>query len=123
MEHLWAIFVLAPGLGFFLAFIYDRKNIGFLMPAAILTTYGFLFFYCDFFGWNYMEYLWPVFILGPGFGFFLMYYFGNRERGLLIPGSILVFIGLMNIGLRDMGSFFWPVALICVGLFLLLFKK
>jgi hypothetical protein len=122
-DHSWPSFVLLPGLLFFFTFFEERKNLGLLMPAAILTCYGLLFFYCDYFGWEQMDYLWPVFILAPGIGFFLMYYLGTREKKLLIPGSILVFIGLINIGLQDMGSFFWPIVLIGVGLFLLLFKK
>jgi hypothetical protein len=123
MEFLWTLFVLAPGLGFFFAFFKDRKSIGLLMPATILTSYGLLFLYCEIVGWEQMEYVWPVFILGPGLGFFLMYYLGTKEKKLLIPGSILVFIALINIGLADVGSFFWPVLLIGIGLFLLLLKK
>ena len=122
-SYSWPSFVLLPGVLFFLAFFEERKSIGLLMPASILTCYGLLFFYCEMFGWEHLDLLWPVFIIAPGIGFFLMYYLGKKEKGLLIPGSILIFIGLINIGLQDMSSFFWPILLIGVGLFLLLFKK
>lgn len=119
----WPSFLLLPGIFFFLSFFDDKKNIGLLIPAAVLTCYGLLFFYCEFFGWESMEYLWPVFIMAPGAGFYLMYYLGTKEKGLLIPGSILIFVGLACIGLNDMSSYFWPILLIGVGVFFLVFKK
>jgi hypothetical protein len=70
--------------------------------------------------------LWPTFILGPGVGLLMMYLFGKRESGLLIPAFIL--IGLSAIFFVAFGPFryysrYWPVLLILVGLFLLLKRQ
>jgi len=123
MNQLWPLFILTPGVFFFIFYFDDRKNTGLLMPGAILTSYGLLFLYCEFLGWENMDYLWPVFIMAPGAGFYLMYYFGTKEKALLIPGSILIFIGLACVGFSDMSTFFWPVLLIGIGIFLLVLKK
>ncbi len=119
----WPLFLLIPGLFFLISFFDERKNIGLLMPAAILISYGLLFLYCELLGWENMDYLWPVFIMAPGAGFYLMYYFGSKDKGLLVPGSILIFVGLACLGLSDMSTYFWPILLIGVGIFLLVLKK
>ena len=72
-QHVWPVFVLLAGVGFWVGYFQDRKNYGLLMPGSILIVYGFLFLYCSIEGWYLMSYWWPVFILGPGIGFFMMY--------------------------------------------------
>jgi hypothetical protein len=123
LEHVWPIFVMAPGIIFFIAYLDNKQNYGFLMPASILTIIGLLFFYCEFAGWHRMETLWPFFIIAPGCGFFLMYYLGPKEKGLLIPASILTFIGFLNLAVNNPEGYIWPIILIVVGLWMLIFKK
>ncbi len=120
MRDLWPVFVLGPGLYFSFLFMADRKNYGVLMPATILNVIGILFFVCVIGGWDLMHTLWPLFIIAPGLGFFLMYFFGPREKGLLIPASIVTAVGcFFLIGINDI-DYFWPVILIALGVFLLL---
>jgi uncharacterized membrane protein HdeD (DUF308 family) len=123
LEKFWPIFVLGPGIGFILSFIGQKKNYGLLMPGTILTVIGILFFYCELTGWHSMEYLWPFFIIAPGIGFFAMYYFGERDKHLLIPASILSIIGFLFLALNNAENYTWPIILIIVGLWLLLFKN
>lgn len=123
ISEIWPVFLLIPGLLFFYIFFKDRKNIGLLMPATILTLFGMLFVYCELFGWDALRTFWPIFIMAPGLAFFLMYYLGNKEKGFLISGSILVFISLAFLGLTDSSTYFWPVLLIGIGVYLLLLKK
>ncbi len=124
LDTLWPIFVLAPGVGFIVMFFRDRKDYGILMPGTILTIIGLLFFACTLNGWQEMEHLWPLFIMAPGIGFIMMYLFGKRERGMLIPAGILTGLGLIFLFEANRSEYLWPIILILVGvLFLVSWKK
>ena len=124
LESLWPIFVLGPGVAFIFMFFQDRNNYGLLMPGTILTIIGLLFFACTMYGWHVMERLWPIFIMAPGLGFIMMYLFGKRERGLLIPAGILTGLGLVFLMGANESEYLWPGLLILVGvLFLVRWKK
>ena len=92
--HLWPLFLLVPGILLEFGFFIYRKDAGLLVPGGILTTYGLLFLANVMYGWQWMEYLWPVFLLGVALGLFQLYLFGERERGLLIPVGILTALSL-----------------------------
>ncbi len=125
-EQFWPVVFIAAGLAFLSAYIVDRRNYGFLMPATILTIYGVLFLGCALTDWYYMEEWWPTFIAGPGLGLLAMYFGGKRETGLLVPATIL--LGLASIFYFVFGPLqayerYWPVLLILVGLVLLLRRR
>ncbi|MDZ7362539.1 MAG: hypothetical protein ONB46_17725 [candidate division KSB1 bacterium] len=123
---LWPMLLFAGSAVFFVIFLTDRRNVGLLMPATILLVYGALFQYCTLTGWWRMSELWPLFIFGPGLGFFMMYLFGHRESGLLIPACILICLSVVfffAFGPFRYYSRYWPVLLIIAGLFLLLRRK
>jgi len=123
---LWPMLLFAGSAVCFVIFLTDRRNIGLLMPATILLVCGALFQYCTLTGWWRMSELWPTFILGPGLGFLMMYLFGNRESGLLIPACILICLSavfFVAFGPFRYYSRYWPVLLIIAGLFLLLRRK
>ena len=118
-KDVWPVFVILAGVGFWIGFLQDRKNSGLLMPGSILLIYGLMFFYCSLNGWGYMSDLWPGFIIGPGIGFFMMYLFGEKEKGLLIPASILTGIGALFLISHSGIWRYWPVALIIIGIILI----
>ncbi len=120
LRELWPLLMLAPGVLFFLGFLADRKSYGLLMPGAILTTYGLLFLYCTLAGWYWMTDLWPLFLLGPGIGFILMYLYGKKEMALLIPGSILLLLGGIFLLSTTEYEYLWPLAIIIAGALLIL---
>lgn len=115
----WPLLVILTGLFFFALWLRERENYGLLMPAAVVTIIGFLFLYCQGNGWWYMSDLWPIFIIAPGIGFFLMYIFGEQEGGLLVPGSILLVIGTLFLSIHDWSGWWWPILLILIGAVLL----
>ena len=119
-SDVWPLFMIVGGLLFWLGWMVNRKETGLLMPGTILLAYGFIFQYCVLYGWYWMDELWPVFLLGPGLGFFFMYLLGQREKELLIPGSILTGLAILFWIGRDMWRFFWPLLFIGVGIYLLL---
>lgn len=120
LRDLWPVLMLAPGILFFLGFIADRRSYGLLMPGAILTTYGLVFFYCTIFGWYWIQDLWPFYIVGPGIGFLLMYRFGRKETALLVPGAIMTLLGLIFLLHSTDYEYLWPVAIIIAGALLIL---
>jgi len=115
-QNVWPVFVMLGGIGFTIGYLQDRKNYGLLMPASILTIYGLLFFYCSIEGWYMMSVWWPVFIIGPGIGFFMMYILGGREKGLLFPATILTVIGLLFLISHSGFWRYWPLVLIIIGI-------
>ncbi|TFH00910.1 MAG: hypothetical protein E4H13_06240 [Calditrichales bacterium] len=119
-ENVWPVFVLLGGIGFWIGFFQDRKNVGLLMPANILIIYGGMFLYCSLTGWEVMGTLWPLFLIGPGIGFFMMYLMGEREKGLLIPAGILAGIGLLFFLSHGGVMRYWPVILIGIGIYLVI---
>lgn len=93
-KHLWPLFLLVPGILLEFGFFIYRKDAGLLVPGGILITYGLLFLANVIYGWQLMEFLWPVFLLGVAIGLFQLYLFGERDKGLLIPVGILTVISL-----------------------------
>jgi hypothetical protein len=116
----WPLLVIVAGLLFGIQWIGDRENYGLLMPASILIILGLLFLYCQLEGWYQMKDLWPVFIMAPGAGFILMYLLGEQEAGLLVPGGILLAVGVLFLSANDWAWRWWPAVLIVVGLLILL---
>ncbi len=125
-HKMWPFLFFAGAAVNFSIFLADRRNFGVLMPATILLVYGALFLYCAWWGWWHMSELWPAFILGPGAGLLMMYLFGRRETGLLIPAFILIGISavfFVTFGPLRYYSRYWPVILIILGAMLLLKRQ
>ncbi len=116
----WPVVFLALGCYFIVIFLADRNAYGVLMPASIFLFMGGIFLYSSLHGWYNMGTLWPFFLIGPGVGFFLMYLFGKKEKGLLIPGYILTGLGVLFLLAFAEWVYLWPLALIALGLFFLL---
>ncbi len=118
-SEIWPLVIVVAGGGFWAGYFQNRKNYGLLMPGTILIIYGLLFWYCANAGWYNMQYLWPVFLFGPGLGFFMLYLFGDKEKGLLIPAGILTGLGLIFLFSFSNLSLYWPLILIGVGIYLI----
>jgi len=126
-----SIFILPISL--FFHWLYFRepnpKMAGVLVPGGLLLTVGTV---CQismlYDNWDIM---WPGFILAPAVGLFELYWFGGREKGLLIPITILSAISVIFFGAFTLGSVFsflsdrpiLVIGLIAIGAFLLIGKK
>jgi hypothetical protein len=120
-DLIWTYLLIIIGAVFWLGFLFDRSRIGNLMPGSVLLTLGLLFHYTSTHGWHTLGYLWPFFILAPAFGFYAMFLFGARERGLLVPAGILTVIALfffLQGTSRDL-RLIWPALLIVFGVLFL----
>lgn len=120
-ELVWTYLLIVIGAAFWLSFIFDRSRVGNLMPGSILLTLGILFHYTSTHGWDTLSYLWPFFILAPAFGFYAMFIFGTREKGLLVPAGILTVIAFFFFlqGTSRNLRLVWPAVFIVLGVLLL----
>ncbi|WP_010276097.1 hypothetical protein [Paenibacillus senegalensis] len=93
--YFWPSLFVIP-LGLFFHWLYfsmlHRRAPGLLIPGGVLLTAGAvcqLAMLTD--GWGY---LWPGFILAAAVGLFEFYWFGIRNKWLLIPINILAVLSL-----------------------------
>jgi len=94
--YFWPVMFIMP-VGVFFHWMYfqalQRRGIGLLIPGGILLTVSFV---CQismlFDSWKYM---WPGFILAPAVGLFEFYWFGNRNRWILLPVIILASLSVL----------------------------
>jgi len=116
-DQIWPFALIIPGAVFFLAYFKDRSNYGVLMPGSVLLTIGIYFIYSIETNWKYMEDYWPVFILGPGIGFFLMFFATGMKKDFWIPGTILITLSIIFFMKAWQFMEYWPVILILVGIY------
>ena len=126
MANLWPLFILIPGLCFELTYFRLKRDPGILVPGGILTTIGLLFLFETLTNWRFAVYTWPIYPLAVAIGLFQLYWFGGKDKGLLIPVGILAavatwgwlgqFFMLLN------HSLFVPIILIVLGL-MIIFRR
>ncbi|WP_339298414.1 hypothetical protein MKY92_28355 [Paenibacillus sp. FSL R5-0623] len=97
------LFVIPLGLFFhWLYFSMIGKGVGLLVPGGLLLTVGIV---CQiamlFNNWSTM---WPGFILAVAVGLFELYWFGGRNKWLLIPINILTVISLLFFAVMSIGT-------------------
>ncbi|MDO7906355.1 hypothetical protein Q5741_07980 [Paenibacillus sp. JX-17] len=105
--YFWPVIFVIP-LGLFFHWMYfsmtDRRGTGLLIPGGILLVAGLVCQYSMLFdAWHYM---WPGFILAAAVGLFEFYWFGTRNRWLLIPINILTVASLLFFAVFTLGSLF-----------------
>ncbi len=59
MEELWPTFILAPGIGFFLMYLFGPRNNKLWIPGTILLTLAMVFYAQV---WEFLRY-WPVILI------------------------------------------------------------
>ncbi|GGD11806.1 hypothetical protein [Pontibacillus salipaludis] len=124
----WPAFILLPAVGFHAGFFLSgrkRELAGLLVPGGILLVISLLFFFETATSFSYSGHTWPVYLLAPAFGLFELWYFGKREKGLLIPISILTGIAVFSWGEMLMSAVgrLWPVIFILIGVYLLFGRR
>ncbi|RAW15885.1 MULTISPECIES: hypothetical protein [Paenibacillus] len=97
------LFVIPLGLFFhWLYFSMIGRGVGLLVPGGILLTAGIVSQIAMLFGnWSTM---WPGFILAVAVGLFELYWFGGRNKWLLIPINILTVISLLFFSVMSIGT-------------------
>ncbi|MUG66128.1 hypothetical protein [Paenibacillus campinasensis] len=95
-SNFWAAIFIIP-LGVLFHWMYfsltGAKGVGLLIPGGVLLTVGVICQIATLFdSWDIM---WPGFILAPAVGLFEFYWFGPRNKFLLIPINILTVLSLL----------------------------
>jgi len=121
--QIWPVIVILMGLGFLLGFLANRKYTSLLMPGVILLLYGALFLYCHIAGWEHIQSLWPVLLIGPGVGFFLLYLTDVHDKTPLWLAVILIVLGLLFSFRHVPYLQYWPALLVIFGVVLIFIKK
>ncbi|MEK4252341.1 hypothetical protein [Paenibacillus sp. FSL W7-1287] len=103
--HFWPTMFVIP-LGLFFHWLYfgvlNKKGIGLLIPGGTLLVAGIV---CQISmlldNWGNM---WPGFILAAAAGLFEFYWFGTRNKWLLIPICVLTILSLLFFAVFALGS-------------------
>ncbi|MHA7967042.1 hypothetical protein ACX93W_23275 [Paenibacillus sp. CAU 1782] len=100
----WPSLFVIP-LGLFFHWLYfgmtGRNGAGLLIPGGLLLTVGFVCQIAMLF--NNWAYMWPGFVLAPAVGLLEFYWFGNRNKWLLIPINILTVLSLLFFAVFSLG--------------------
>ena len=125
MYQIYPIGLIVLG-AFFLVLVFTKKDKGAAFAATVFLVLGVFFFLRNFvFLPHYLDHsrnFWPIFLIAPGLGFIVLYLFKRQDWGVLIPGAILLFLGISAFleisGLYYWEDFtrYWPVILIVIGL-------
>lgn len=130
--YFWPSLFVIP-LGLFFHWLYfvmlERKGAGVLVPGGILLTTGIVCQIAMLF--NNWEYMWPGFIFAVAVGLFEFYWFGGKNRWLLIPINILVALSLLFFIVFSVGTLVThlseqpiiAIAMVAVGLLLLFVRR
>lgn len=131
--YFWpSLFVIPLGLLFHWMYFYAtrRRGAGLLIPGGILLVAGGVCQISMLF--DIWEYTWPGFPLAVAFGLLEFYWFGGKNRWILLPVFILgsvsvIFFAIFTLGsiisLNIMGQSSLAIGLIVVGLIVMLTKK
>lgn len=121
IELFWPLFMIVPGIAFHLSYFSGRNknNASVLMPGAILTIYGLYFLFSILTNWAFSDFLWPVFPLGVGVGFYELYAFGNGRKQHLNTAILLIGLSIFSFIMTVFSlnfNYMFPVILIGAGL-------
>lgn len=120
--YLWPSMFVIP-LGLFFHWMYfsllGGRTPGLLVPGGVLITAGVV---CQIAmvtdGWGYM---WPGFIFAAAVGLFELYFFGGRNKWLLIPINILTVLSAMFFIVFSIGAIIGKLTsqpIVAIGLIL-----
>lgn len=115
LDKTWPILPLFIGIGFITAYASNRQKPDLLIPGTILIVISLLFLYCSLTDWSKMVQLWPIFLIAPAIGFYLVYFLGPKNKTLLMPATVLLLIGVAFFVLDTLLNKYWPIILILVG--------
>jgi hypothetical protein len=126
-----SIFILPLGIFFHWLYFgfHERSHAGVLVPGGLLITLAAVFQISALY--DLWHITWPGFILAPAVGLFELYWFGGKEKGLLIPIAILTAISMLFFAVFTFESIFnylsdkpiVAIAIIAFGALLMIGQK
>jgi len=117
----WPIVIALLGTGLIGIYV-KRKARGpvYLAAGEYLILFSGLALYCNFTSWGKMIHLWPAFIAFLGLVFITLFFFYRGTRFLLLIGLLLLSLFIIFIVVSSLGSTFWWIVFILVGLSILI---
>jgi len=114
---LWPLFIAFAGIMTIVDYFLNSNKDAVTGAGVLFTLAGFfLLFTTGLFSWSNMAFLWPGFLLAPGFGLLVAYIF-NKDNGALMPAGILITLAVIFITASFSGLWsYWPIILIVIGL-------
>ncbi|NBI29394.1 hypothetical protein [Chengkuizengella marina] len=92
----WPLIFIFVSIVFHVLFFIRTFPSGVLIPGGILGTYGLLFLFLNITNWEYLQYLWPIFIFGVAVGLFEYYFFSRQNpKDALTAGFVLTIISIV----------------------------
>jgi hypothetical protein len=89
-ERVWPLFMLIPIIPLLINWLEKgREAAGAVIPITILSFYCGYFLWLTHTHWAGAGSTWPNYLIGPGLGFLLLFFI-ERKRSLLIPAFILL---------------------------------
>ncbi|MDF2926557.1 MAG: hypothetical protein K0R57_5471 [Paenibacillaceae bacterium] len=131
--YFWpSLFVIPMGILLHWLYFYatQRKGAGLLIPGGILLVAGLICQISMLF--DVWEYTWPGFLMAVAFGLLEFYWFGGRNKWILVPVFILgsasaIFFAIFTLGtivsFTMFGQTTVAVVLIALGLFTMIGKR
>ncbi|GGA33344.1 hypothetical protein [Paenibacillus physcomitrellae] len=110
--------------------ILQRRGVGVLVPGGVLLVVALVCQIAMLF--NSWDMMWPGFLLAPAAGLFELYWFGNRNKWLLIPINILTVLAVLFFAVFSIGSLLGSLAggqpiiaavLVIAGCLMMFFRK
>ncbi|MFC5703625.1 hypothetical protein ACFPVX_20255 [Cohnella faecalis] len=120
----WPLFILIPGVLLHVLYFGRIVPSAVLIPAGILTIVSIVLLICNWFGWEAMRYLWPLFPFAIAVGLYEYYIFGySRSRTIwtisVVLGGLSILLFALTL-LWTWGIYLFAVVLIGVGAWLVL---
>ncbi len=124
------LFLIVLGISFICAFYISGKAVGFLIPGLILVLVGMVLALLQS-GLIEENKFWPLIVTAVGLAFVVAYFLATREEEAwpLVLGIILLLasgmllattFGMLDWDFWHLAGYFWPVALIFLGIWILL---
>jgi len=120
LRGVWPIGIMLVGLIFMVVGFWDSGQYRQLFTGSILLGYGLIFWGVYTTGWWDIYRVWPLFLLVPGLGFTMMYFWGQKRRDYLRKGVFMSLLAGAVFVIRDRPDLFWPLILIGVGVIAIL---
>ncbi|MGN7454976.1 hypothetical protein ACTHPH_09195 [Paenibacillus pasadenensis] len=123
----WPLFILVPGILLHVLYFGRLLPAAALVPGGILSVYALVFLFCNWFGWGYMNYLWPFFILGLAVGLYEYYTFdSSHPRSAFTIAAALAGVWalcMIFVLLWSWGIYLIAFALVALGGWMMVSKK
>jgi hypothetical protein len=122
IHNLWPMFTLVIGMGLFLMFYQDRRDVGLIGLGSFVIMTSILFFYLNYTTWAKLKDWWACFIFFVGASLIICSIY-NRKRIFFLVGLFGILLSIAFILIFAVSATLWPVSLIIAGIFIFIISR